>query len=87
MTDEPETTPRQVLYALVAGGFVVVVAVLTIGAASAGLVPNWWSGILALSIALVATWVAQNWRRTGSVLLAAIGLFLLWLIGTLALAS
>jgi hypothetical protein len=80
-------TPRQVLYALVAGGFVVVVAILTIGSAAAGLVPTWWSGILALLIALSATWIAQSWRRTGSVLLVAIGLFVVWMVGTLALAT
>lgn len=84
---QPETTPRQVLYALVGGGFVIVVAILTIGAASAGLVPLWWSSILALAIALAGTWIAQNWRSTGSVLLFAIALFVLWLIGTLILAT
>ena len=81
-----ETTPRQLLYALVAAGFVVVVAILTIGGASAGLVPMWWSAVLALGIALVGTWMAQNWRRTAAVLVAAIGLFVVWLIGTLLLA-
>lgn len=84
---QPETTPRQVLYALVAAGFVLVVAILTIGGASAGLVPTWWSGVLALFIALVGTWMAQNWRRTGPVLLLAIGLFLVWMAGTLILAA
>ena len=79
-------TPRQVLYALVAGGFLVVVAILTVGSAAAGLVPTWWSGVLALLIAFAATWIAQSWRRTGSVLLVAIGLFVVWMVGTLALA-
>lgn len=83
----PEPTPRQVLYALVAAGFVVVVVILTIGAAAAGLVPPWWSGVLALALGLGATWIAQNWRRTAAVLLVAIGLFVIWLIGTLILAS
>jgi hypothetical protein len=82
-----ETTPRQVLYALVAAGFVVVVIVLTIGAASAGLVPTWWSATLALTIAVAGTWMAQNWRRTGEVLLIAIGIFVMWLVGTLILAT
>jgi hypothetical protein len=80
-------TPRQVLYALVAGGFVVVVAILTIGSAAAGLVPTWWSGVLALLIGLSATWIAQSWRRTAAVLLVAIGLFVVWMVGTLALAT
>jgi hypothetical protein len=87
VSDDAAPTPRQVLYALVAGGFVVVVAILTIGSAAAGLVPTWWSGILALLIALSATWIAQSWRRTGSVLLVAIGLFVVWMVGTLALAT
>lgn len=85
MSDEP--TPRQVLYALVAGGFVLVVAVLTIGAAAAGIVPQWWSGLLALVIVAVTGWIASNWRRTAYVLALAIGLFLFWMIGTLAVAG
>ena len=84
---EPETTPRQVLYALVAAGFVLVVAILTIGGASAGLVPIWWTAVLAVATALTGTWIAQNWRRTMSALSGAIGLFLIWMIGTLILAS
>lgn len=83
--DDP--TPRQVLYGLVSGGFIVVVAILTIGGAYAGLVPTWWSGVLALGIALSGTWIAGNWRRTAEVLLTAIGLFLVWLVGTLILAT
>lgn len=87
MSDQRETTPRQVLYALVAGGFVVVVAILTIGAAAAATVPTWWSALLALAIALSGTWIAQNWRRTAATLLLAIGLFVAWLVGTLILAT
>lgn len=83
----PETTPRQVLYALVAAGFVAVVVILTIAAASVGLVPTWWSALLATAIVLAATWIAQNWRSTGLVLVLAIGLFLMWTIGTLILAT
>jgi hypothetical protein len=84
---QPETTPRQVLYALVAGGFVVVVVILTIGGAAAGLVPTWWSGLIAISVALAGTWIAQNWRHTAVVLALAIGIFLMWMIGTLILAT
>jgi hypothetical protein len=84
---QPETTPRQVLYALVAAGFVLVVAILTIGGASAGIVPTWWSAFLALAIALVGTWLAQNWQKTASVLVLAVGLFLVWMVGTLILAA
>lgn len=82
-----EPTPRQVLYALVAGGFLVIVAVLTVGGAAAGLVPTWWSGLLALGIAVGGVWSARNWRNTVGVLSVAIGLFVVWLVGTLALAS
>lgn len=82
-----ETSPRQVLYALVAAGFVLVVVVLTIGAASAGIVPTWWSAVLAFTIAIAGTWMAQNWRRTGQTLLIAIGIFLFWMVGTLLLAN
>lgn len=85
MSEEP--TPRQVLYALVAGGFLVIVAVLTVAGAAAGLVPTWWSGLLALAIAIGGAWSAKNWRNTAGVLSVAIGLFIVWLIGTLALAS
>lgn len=82
-----EATPRQVLYALVAGGFVVVVTVLTIGAAAAGLVPMWWTGLLGLGIVVVGIWSAVNWRRTAALLSSAIGLFVVWMVGTLILAT
>ncbi len=85
MSEEP--TSRQVLYALVAGGFVVVVVVLTVGAASAGVVPIWWSGLLGLGIAGVGIWGAVNWRRTAAVLSLALGLFVVWMVGTLILAT
>ena len=81
-----EPTPRQVLYALVAGGFVLVVVILTNGAAAAGLVPTWWTVTLAVASAATGIWMALNWRRTGPVLLAGIGLFVAWTIGTLLLA-
>lgn len=84
---EREPTPRQLLYALVAGGFVLVVAILTIGGAAAGFAPTWWSALLAITIVLTGTWIAQNWRSTMVVLVLAIGLFLMWMIGTLILAG
>lgn len=84
MTDP---TPRQVLYALVAGGFVLVVVVLLIGGASAGIVPIWWSAALAILTAISATWMAQHWRRTGAMLSIGIGLFVIWMVGTLILAT
>lgn len=85
MREEP--SPRQVLYALVAGGFVVVVAVLAIGGAVAGLVPSWWSATLAAGLVSVAVWGVLNWRRTGLLLSLAIGLFVVWMVGTLMLAG
>jgi hypothetical protein len=78
-----EPTPRQVLYALVAAGFLVVVAVLAASAAIAGLVPGWWSGLVGTAWIAAATVIAFRWRRTGLVLGLAIGLFVLWATGTL----
>ena len=80
-------TPRQVLYALVAAGFLGVVGVLTIGAAAVGLVPTWWSAIMAFAIAIAGTYVGSNWRRTGPVLAIGVGLLVAWMVGTLILAS
>lgn len=78
-----ETTPRQVLYGLVAGAFLVVVAVLIVGGALVGLVPTWWSALMALLVAISGTWIAANWRSTGRALSVSIGLFLIWMVGTL----
>ncbi len=86
MTDT-EPTPRQILYALVAGGFVIVVGILTVGGAMAGLVPTWWTVAMGVSLGVASVWMALRWRRTGPVLLLAIGLFLVWMVGTLALAT
>lgn len=82
-----DTTPRQVLYALVAGGFMVVVVILIIGGAVAGIVPAWWSATLGIVIAGVGVWMTLNWRSTIPVLLAAIGVFVVWLVGTVILAT
>jgi hypothetical protein len=82
-----EPTPRQVLYALVAGGFVVVVAILAVGGAVAGLVPSWWSVMLAVGLIGVSVWGSLHWRRTGLLLSLAIGLFVVWMVGTLMLAG
>ena len=82
-----EPSPRQILYALVAGGFVVVVGVLIGGAAVAGLVPMWWTIATTLVTTSVAVWSALNWRRTAVVLVLAIGVFLAWAVGTLILAA
>lgn len=82
-----EPTPRQVLYALVAGGFLFVVAALVAGAAVSGLVPAWWTVVTGVAVVALSVWSALNWRRTAPVLLGAIGLFLVWAIGTLVVAS
>lgn len=82
-----ETSPRQVLYALVAGGFVLVVVVLLIGAAAVGFAPVWWSATLAFMAGIAAIWMARNWRRTALTIGVAIGLFLVWMVGTLIVAG
>lgn len=82
-----ETSARQVLYALVAGGFVLVVVVFVIGAATAGLVPTWWSTALAVLVVAAVTWMARNWRRTALTLGIAVGLLIVWMVGTLILAD
>jgi hypothetical protein len=81
-----ERSPRQVLYALVSGGFLVVVLALTIGAAAAGLVPVWWTVVMLVTSAGSGLWGVLNWDRTGPILVASIGLFVLWTVGTLVLA-
>ena len=82
-----EPSPRQVLYALVAGGFDIVVAVLVAGAAIAGLVPTWWTVASSLAVVSVGAWSAFNWRKTTVVLTSAIGLFVAWTMGTLVVAG
>jgi hypothetical protein len=78
-------TERQVLYALVAGGFVVVVTVLVFGAAFAGLVPTWWTVLGGSATLGVGGLCAFRWRETRVVLLSSILLFLTWTVGTLLL--
>jgi hypothetical protein len=82
-----ETTPRQVLYALVAGGFMAVVTILVVAGAVAGIVPTWWTTTLAVVVVGVGAWMTLNWRSTGPVLLGAITVFVLWLVGTVILAT
>lgn len=79
-------TERQVLYALVAAGFLMVVIVLIVAAAAAGLVPLWWTVVSGLVAALVAARGAVAWRNTRSVLTSSILVFVVWTIGTLLLA-
>ncbi|MGA7097978.1 MAG: hypothetical protein WB245_10485 [Acidimicrobiia bacterium] len=82
-----EPTPRQVLYALVAGGFLVVVLVLVVGAAISGLVPVWWTVVAAVALVGASAWSALNWRRTAPVLALAMAFFLMWVVVTLLVAG
>lgn len=82
-----EPTPRQVLYALVAGGFFVVVLILVIGAALSGLVPMWWTVVAAVALAGASVWSALNWKRTAPVLILAMAFFLIWALVTLIVAG
>jgi len=82
-----ETSPRQVLYALVAAGLVLMVVVLAAGGALSGLTPTWLSVVLGVLVLTGGVWIAFNWKSAGPVLLIAIGLFLIWMIGTLAVAG
>ncbi len=82
----PEPTPRQVLYALVSAGFLLVVLVLTIGAAVAGLVPVPWTVVMLTVIFGSGIWVGLNWTRTAPLLVLSISLFVVWTVGTLILA-
>lgn len=82
----PEPSPRQVLYALVSAGFLVVVATLIVGGAAAGLVPVWWTVAMAILVIAASALTGLRWRRTGLALGLSIGLFLIWTIGTLILA-
>lgn len=81
----PEPTPRQVLYALVAGGFHVVAGLLA--AASAPLAPAWWTIGFATVWLAVAVFVGLRWRRTGTVLALSIATFVSWTIGAAILLT
>jgi hypothetical protein len=81
-----EPTPRQVLYALVSAGFLLVVLALTIGAALAGLVPVPWTMAMLTATVGSGIWGGLNWIRTGPLLVVSISLFVVWTVGTLILA-
>ncbi len=78
-----EPTPRQVLYALVAAGFLAVVVVLVIGSAVVGLSPLWWTAVMGVVLAVGTIWSILNWRRTGPVLMISIMALIVWTVGTL----
>lgn len=79
-------TPRQVLYAVVSGGFLLVVTILTVGAATARIVPGWWSISMAVLLVVGGISMAVMWRRTALVLGLGIGIFLIWMMGTLVVS-
>lgn len=76
---------RRVLYALVAAGFTLVVAVLAIAAIVYAIGPGWWSWATLGLLAVLAGVGAVRWRRTGFVLGSSVGVFVVWTIGVLAL--
>ena len=82
-----EPTPRQVLYALVAAGLLVVILILILGAASAGLVPVWWTAVGGVAWLAITIWGGFYWRRTGPLLMASIGLLAVWFAVTLVVAN
>jgi hypothetical protein len=82
-----EPSPRQVLYALVAGGLLAVLLVLVVAAGASGLVPVWYTVLGGVTLVTVTVWSAINWTRTVPVLVLAIGLFLIWTVGTLLIRS
>ena len=82
-----EPTPRQVLYAIVSGALLVVILVLIVGAASAGLVPAWWTALGGLALLLIAIWSVFHWRRTARLLMLSIGLLAVWFAVTIVVAN
>lgn len=81
MTTQP--TERQVLYALVAGGWLVVVAVLAAVAAAVGVSPVAWTVGFALAWVMAVASAVRAWRRTGRLLLISVVVFVVWAVGTL----
>lgn len=82
-----EPTPRQVLYAIVSAALLVVILVLIVGAASAGLVPVWWTALGGLALLLIAIWSVFQWRRTARLLMLSIGLLAVWFAVTIVVAT
>lgn len=82
-----EPTPRQVLYALVAGGFFIVVLALIVGTGLIGVVSISWTLTMAALWLILALWSAFNWKQTFRVLLFSIGLFLFWGVATVLIVK
>jgi hypothetical protein len=83
---DEEVTERTVLYSLVSAGFMVVVAVLIVGAAAAGVAPQWWTAMSAMIWVVCAVAGGLRWKRTRFVLSASILVFVIWTVGTLLVA-
>ena len=79
-----EPTERQVLYALVAAGFLAVVGVLTLVAWTTGLSPIGWLVVMSVVWVAATVYCALRWRQTGRVLLVSLATFVIWTVGTLA---
>lgn len=81
MTSAP--SERQVLYAIVAGAWMIVVGLLAAFA--------WWTGVSSAgwSLAFAAVWGStvavgvRHWRRTGPVVASSLLVFVFWVVGTL----
>ncbi|MDP9495893.1 MAG: hypothetical protein M3P87_11725 [Actinomycetota bacterium] len=82
-----EPTPRQVLYALVAGGFFIVVLALIVWTGFMGVVSISWTLTMAALWLILALWSAFNWKQTFRVLLFSIGLFLFWGVATVLIVK
>lgn len=80
-----EPSPRQLLYAMVAAGFHIVVGVLVIG--SAPLAPTWWTATMVMVWIVVAGILARRWRHTGLVLAVSLGGFIAWTVGAAVLLA
>lgn len=80
-----EPSPRQLLYAMVAAGFHVVVGVLVIG--SAPLAPPWWTTTMVLLWIVIAGTLALRWRRTVLALSVSLGGFIAWTVGAAVLLA
>lgn len=77
------TAERQVLYAIVAGAWFVVVAALATVAAAVGLSPPAWTVAFAIGWMAAVAVGFRHWRRTGRLLLLSLLVFVAWTVGTL----
>lgn len=78
-----EPTERQVLYALVAAAWLVVVGVLAVVAAVVGLSPLAWTAAFAFVWFVAAGIGVYQWRKTSRLLALSLLVFVVWAAGTL----